>query len=73
MQSKLGEGAYGSIFKVKHKQLHLIRALKIISKKYKADQPIPREEINALIKLDHPHIIKIYEFYESKDFYYIVT
>lgn len=40
--TKLGEGTFGSIFRVKHKQLKLDRALKIISKKNKPDQPIPR-------------------------------
>lgn len=35
--TKLGEGSFGQIFKVKHKELGLERALKILSKKNKVN------------------------------------
>jgi calcium-dependent protein kinase len=30
-------------------------------------------EIDILKKLDHPNIVKIYEFYEDKDNFYLIT
>ena len=72
MMGRLGSGVYGDVFKIKHKQLGLIRALKVIkkdpSKKYSQ-----KEEIEVLKSLDHPNILKIYEFYELPNFFYIVT
>ena len=32
-----------------------------------------QEEINILKKLDHPNILKMYEFFEDEKRYYIVT
>lgn len=63
---------YGDVFKIRHKTLELVRALKVIkrdlTKKYSQ-----KEEIDVLKSLDHPNILKIYEFYELPNFYYIVT
>lgn len=59
---RLGSGVYGDVFKIKHKLMGLIRALKVIkrdlTKKYSQ-----KEEIDVLKSLDHPNILKIYEFY----------
>lgn len=30
-------------------------------------------EVNVLRKIDHPNIVKLYELYEDKHNYYIVT
>lgn len=30
-------------------------------------------EVNILKTLDHPNIIKVYEFYQDKNFFYIVS
>jgi calcium-dependent protein kinase len=69
---KIGEGSFGSVYKVRHKVLKLDRALKIIKKRSNANFS-SFEEIEVLMKLDHPNILKIYEFYESIDSYYIIT
>lgn len=69
---KLGEGSFGSVFKVKHKVLGLERALKKIQKNPNA-QFSSFEEIEILKKLDHSNILKIYEFYETDEYYMIVT
>lgn len=32
-----------------------------------------REEIEVLTKMDHPNILKLYEYYEVKDCFYLIT
>ena len=50
--------------------------MKVISKKkteYGLTDADILQEINVLTKLDHPHIIKIYEFYNYKGNFYIIN
>jgi len=76
----LGEGTFGSVYKVKRKNTEhreIIRALKEISKEKmclneESSEEI-RNEISVLKNLDHPNIMKIYEFYEDKDNMYLIT
>ena len=52
------------------------RAMKVISKGDNCNDEDDKEitnEINILRKLDHPNILKIFEFYSSKESYSIVT
>ena len=71
----LGKGSFGSVYLVKNKRLNTNFAMKIIEK---ADNDAKEEEnlmneINILRKLDHPNILKIFEFYSTKESYSIVT
>ena len=76
----LGEGSFGSVYKVKRKNSgnrEIIRALKEISKdtmnlNEENSQEI-RNEISVLKSLDHPNIMKIYEFYEDDEKMYLIT
>ena len=76
----LGEGSFGSVYKVKRKnsgERVIIRALKEISKEKmclneESSEEI-RNEISVLKSLDHPNIMKIYEFYEDKEKMYLIT
>ena len=72
LDRKLGEGSFGTVFLVTHKQLKVQRALKVINKKSRSSSN-PIDELELLKKLDHPNIIKIYEYYETKEKWYIVT
>lgn len=72
LDRKLGEGSFGTVFLVTHKQLKVQRALKVISKNLRSSSN-PADELGLLSKLDHPNIIKIYEYYETRDKWYIVT
>ena len=56
---KLGEGTFGTVYRVKHRTLHLERALKMIKKRGKKHYS-SFEEIEVLKKLDHANILKIY-------------
>ena len=58
-------GAYGEVRKCLHKETKVLRAVKIINKKYLADEERAKltNEIEILKKLDHPNILKLYEFF----------
>ena len=74
--SKLGKGSFGSVFKVQNIKTNEIRALKVIKKTsiiYQDDDHKFLKEIEILIKLEHPHIIKIYEYYTDDINYYLIT
>ena len=73
----LGDGAYGQVFLVKHRITGSIRAMKVIKKGAEIfdgsnDEEV-LNEINILKKMDHPNIIKIFEFYIDIDNYYLIT
>ena len=72
----LGNGTFGTVYKVMHKKTGIIRAMKVIAKnKLKCgftDEDI-NQEINILKKLEHPHIIKLFEFYTFKKNYYLIN
>ena len=74
---KLGEGSYGTVFLVSHNHSGQQRAMKIIAKKnVENSQKIDTEimnEIEILKKMDHPNIVKIFEFYNSTNNYYLIT
>lgn len=74
--NKLGKGAFGSVYKVLHKQTKLQRAMKIIKKESLMLQDDDRtflKEIEILIDTDHPNIIKIFEYYQDEINYYLIT
>ena len=74
--SLIGEGAFGKVMKVRHKGNKEIRAMKVILKSLLVDGMSDIEvynEIKILKSLDHPNIIKIYEFFIDNTNIYIVT
>jgi len=76
IEDKIGEGAFGVVYKVKSKKFKFIRAMKKIAKA-KLINPNDSEsfvnEIKILQKLEHPNIIKIYELFEDEESFFIVT
>jgi calcium-dependent protein kinase len=68
---KLGEGSYGCVYKVQHKQTKFIRAVKAIKKKI-VDIISFENEIRILKTVDHPHIIKLFECYYDDNYFYMV-
>lgn len=72
----IGKGGYGEVKKVRHKELDVIRALKVIKKsRYKsaAECKMIKNEIAIMKVVDHPNIVKLYEFFEDDDSFYIIT
>ena len=71
--SKLGEGAFGIVYKVKHKQTGQIRALKRIAKELYPKDVDPGTEYKILKTLDHPHILRLIEYWESDTHYFLIS
>ena len=69
---RIGKGSYGSVFKVMKKNTNQIRAMKKIHKNEQKENPEILREINILKHLDHPNVMKIYEFLEDDKNYYII-
>ena len=73
---KLGKGSFGSVYKVMHIKSGLIRAMKVIKKesvKFQDDDKKFLKEIEILIQLEHPNIIKIFEYFTDEINYYLIT
>ena len=76
--NKLGKGSFGNVFKVKHKINGEIRAMKIIKIPY-INCPFEKinknflHEIQVLKDLEHPNIIKIFEYFIDSKYHYIVS
>ena len=71
----IGKGGFGRVYKVHHKLSNQYRAMKIIQCKSISDNHSStiNKEINILKNLDHPNIIKVYEFYQSEKYVYIIN
>ena len=64
----LGKGSYGEVKRVQHKLTGEHRAMKIIRKEDVGQGYVDSllNEIDILKQLDHPSIVKLYEFYQDK-------
>ena len=71
LKEKLGEGGYGCVYKVIQKKTNYLRAVKAI-KKRNVDKDEFINEIEVLKTLDHPNIIKLFDCYYDRNFYYMV-
>lgn len=76
LREKLGEGGYANVMKavsVKNKARRPV-AVKIVSKEnLKAkDELALRKEFEILTSLNHSNIVQAFEFFEEKDFLYVV-
>ena len=70
--TQLGSGSYGSVYKVLKKSTNQLRALKIIPKYFAKEKKEILNEINILKGLDHPNVMKIYEFFEDGFNFYLI-
>ena len=69
----LGEGSYGSVFKAREISTGRIVAVKkmLIGNSPSKYKKIIKE-INLLKNLDHPNIVKYYDYFEEEDYIYIM-
>ena len=71
----LGKGSFGEVILCKDKTTGMPVAVKVISKKSlkkTADADSLLQEVELLKQLDHPNIMKLFEFFEDKSHYFLV-
>ncbi len=71
-QDKIGEGSFGKVYRALHKDTGKLRAIKMLYKKQMANKADIMTEIENLKKLDHPNVIKLYEYFETKSKLFLV-
>ena len=71
----IGSGSFGEVRLCIHKETGSQRAVKVLKKSHMdhEEKAMLFNEINNLKDLDHPNILKMYEFFEDEKRYYIVT
>lgn len=79
---KLGEGTFGAVFEVAHRThatsggAPVLRVCKVLSKAHAEKMKTPhariREEFAVLKRLDHPHVVRIFEDFEDDRHFYLV-
>lgn len=73
----LGGGSFGKVYKCLHLITNQERALKIVKLQSKSNDGQTADniikEIEFLAQLDHPHIMKVYEYFKDEYNYYIAT
>ena len=72
MGKSIGTGAFGTVRLCIHKATRQTRACKIL-KKATQDINSLKEEVEILSKLSHPNIMQLYEVYNDKTNFYIVS
>ena len=69
---KIGKGNFGKVFQVRNKKTDKLYACKKLSKLNINNLIKFKQEINILMKMDHPNIIKLYEVFESENSLYLI-
>ncbi len=72
---KISEGGMGEIYLAEHKFLERKAAVKILHKTYSGNKDIRQrfiQEAQTLSRLDHPYIVKIFDFDQYQDVFYII-
>lgn len=77
IDGKIGEGSNGYIRKATLLSTGEQRAIKSIEKSMISKNPADKlkffNEVEVLKKIDHPNILKVYEYYEDSTYFHMVT
>ena len=71
----IGKGGFGQVWKVHHKSTGKIYVIKVMNKQNIIDQKMTEQinrEIEIMYKLNHPHIIKLFNHFEDDDNLYLI-
>lgn len=69
----INKGTFGEVKKIMDKNTKEIRAAKVMDKKKCQMTEKFSDEVEILKKLDHPNIVRFYEFYSDKNNFYLIT
>ena len=72
IMKEIGSGGFSRCLLVKNKTTGLLFACKELTKKNVSDYEGLMREVNLMITLDHPNIIKLYEVYENDSSIYLI-
>jgi tRNA A-37 threonylcarbamoyl transferase component Bud32 len=73
--SVIGQGGMGVVYKARHRRLDRVVALKVLSAHLGEDPAFTERfarEARTMARLDHPHIVRVYDFGEADGLYYLV-
>jgi len=73
--SNIGVGGFGKVYKVRHKVSKNVFAIKVINKKKILEHDLVEQiklEVKIMYKLDHDHILRLYNHYEDDDNFYLI-
>jgi serine/threonine protein kinase len=71
----LGEGSFGSVYRVRHKATGKLYAIKLMVKRdIVANEALPlvRREIRIMYSLNHPYVIKLHNHFEDDRYFYLI-
>lgn len=71
-KNELGKGSYGRVQLGKLKGTNLKRAIKIIEKAKVSNVERFKLEVEIMMKLDHPNILRLIDYFEDKKYVYLV-
>lgn len=71
-EQALGEGSFGRVHQARHRRTGILRAVKEIPRAGTEGDEF-EYELKALVALDHPHIVKVIEYFVDPEKYYLVT
>ncbi|UJR34944.1 hypothetical protein I4U23_027722 [Adineta vaga] len=73
--NKLGEGTFGTVFRVRNKETDLFYAMKTIQKKpgNKIKASVLENEVKLLKEVNHPNLIQLHEVLESSQNLYLIV
>ena len=71
--NKIGSGSYGTVYEATNIIFKSKVAMKMIIKHENMNPSLIKNEIDILKKLSHPNIVRIYEFYESNNCFYLIN
>ena len=71
----VGQGAFGEVRICVHRESGSARCIKVLKKKKLnlGEQKMLLNEINILKELNHPNIVRMFEFFEDETRYYLIT
>ena len=82
LKDRLGSGSFGSVRKAIHRMTGLPRAIKSVEMMKEGEEGLHRgieaewdrmlAEVEALMDLDHPNIVRLYEYFRTPDTLFLV-